>query len=200
MKLPSALSNTCWEVWGGHCRFGFSSIGHGEVYWFAPVNALAGGTVQTSELAAKLADWYADFPSPIPEIIAASSISDVIRTDLFDFPPIPRWHEGRVVLIGDAAHAMTPNLGQGGAQAIEDALVLAEELSKTDSVAQALGRFERIRMPKVKWVANTAWRLGRLAHMQNPLARTLRDLVLRWTPERVNRKQLDRLYRLDHGQ
>jgi 2-polyprenyl-6-methoxyphenol hydroxylase-like FAD-dependent oxidoreductase len=103
-------------------------------------------------------------------------------------------------VIGDAAHAMTPNLGQGGAQAIEDALVLAEELSRTDSIAQALGRFERIRMPRVKWVANTAWRLGRLAHVQNPLARTLRDFALRWTPERVNRKQLDRLCRLDHGQ
>jgi len=170
------------------------------VYWFAPVNALAGGNVQTSEIAAKLADWYADFPSPIPEIIAASSISDVIRTDLFDFPPIPRWCEGRVVVIGDAAHAMTPNLGQGGAQAIEDAMVLAEELSRTDAIAQALGRFERIRMPRVKWVANTAGRLGRLAHVQNPLARTLRDFALRWTPERVNRKQLDRLCRLDHGQ
>ena len=170
------------------------------MYWFAPVNALAGGNVQTSEIAAKLADWYADFPSPIPEIIAASSISDVIRTDLFDFPPIPRWHVGRGVVIGDAAHAMTPNLGQGGAQAIEDAMVLAEELSRTDAIAQALGRFERIRMPRVKWVANTAWRLGRLAHVQNPLARTLRDFALRWTPERVNRKQLDRLCRLDHGQ
>ena len=200
MKLPSALSNTCWEVWGGCYRFGFSSIGHGQVYWFAPVIALAGGAIQTSEIAARLADGYADFPSPIPEIIAASSMTDVIRTDLFDFPPIPRWSEGRVVVIGDAAHAMTPNLGQGSAQAIEDAMVLAEELSTTVSVAQALGRFERIRMPRVKWVANTAWRLGRLAYVQNPPARTLRDFALRWTPERVNRKQLDRLCRLDHGQ
>jgi 2-polyprenyl-6-methoxyphenol hydroxylase-like FAD-dependent oxidoreductase len=200
MKLPSALSNTCWEVWGGRYRFGFSSIGHGQVYWFAPVNALAGANIQTSEIAVQLADWYADFPSPIPEIIRASSISDVIRTDLFDFPPIPRWCEGRAVVIGDAAHAMTPNLGQGGAQAIEDALVLAEELIRTDSIAQALGRFERSRMPRVKWVANTAWRLGRLAHVQNPLARRLRDLALRWTPERVNRKQLDRLYRRDYRQ
>jgi 2-polyprenyl-6-methoxyphenol hydroxylase-like FAD-dependent oxidoreductase len=199
MKLPSGLFNTCWEVWGGRYRFGFSSIGQGQVYWFAPVNASPGGTLQTSEIGTKLADWYADFPSPIPEIIAASSIADVIRTDLFDFPPITRWHEGRVVLIGDAAHAMTPNLGQGGAQAIEDALVLAEEFSGTDSAAQALGRFERIRMPKVKWVVNTAWRLGQLAHVQNPLARRLRDLALRWTPESVNRKQSDRLYRLDHG-
>ena len=200
MTLPSALTNTCWEVWGGHYRFGFSSIGHGQVYWFAPVNAAAGGHAEPGEIAATLADCYADFPSPIPEIIAASRMTDVIRTDLFDFPPIPRWHEGRVVLIGDAAHAMTPNLGQGGAQAIEDARVLAEEFSKTGSAAQAFERFERIRMPKVKWVANTAWRLGQLAHVQNPLARGLRDLALHWTPERVNRKQLERLYRLERGQ
>lgn len=199
MKLPDALSNTCWEVWGGRYRFGFSSIQHGQVYWFAPMTAPAGGDFQTSETAAELADCYADFPNPIPQIIAASSMADVIRTDLYDFPPIPRWHEGRVVLIGDAAHAMTPNLGQGGAQAIEDALVLAEEFSQQHSAAEALGRFERIRMSKVKWVVNTAWRLGQMAHVQAPPARWLRDLALRWLPEQVNRKQLDRLYRLDQG-
>lgn len=199
MKLPDALSNTCWEVWGGRYRFGFSSIEHGQVYWFAPMTAPAGGDFQTSETAAELADCYADFPNPIPQIIAASSMADVIRTDLYDFPPIPRWHEGRVVLIGDAAHAMTPNLGQGGAQAIEDALVLAEEFSQQHSAAEALGRFERIRMSKVKWVVNTAWRLGQMAHVQAPLARWLRDRALRWLPEQVNRKQLDRLYRLDQG-
>lgn len=85
-----------------------------------------------------LLNSYREFPSPVPEILAASNVKDTIRTDLCDFAPISSWFRNHVVLMGDAAHAMTPNLGQGGAQAIEDAFVLAEQFEKADSILRLL--------------------------------------------------------------
>lgn len=186
MRLPAALSHTCLEVWGGRCRFGFSAIGPGQVYWFAPVS----GSLETAGDASRLKEWYGGFPAPIPGLVAAAR-PDVIRTDLYDFAPIASWHRGRVVLLGDAAHAMTPNLGQGGAQAIEDAWVLAEH-------AEAPGRYEQIRMPKARWVVNAARDFGKIAHWENAAARWVRDLGMRLTPGWVNRRSIDRLYRLDY--
>lgn len=198
MDLPNGLTKTCWEVWGGRCRFGFSAVGPHQVYWFATVSCQEDGEDRSGATTHQLAEWYTGFPSPIPELVAGARTEDIIRTDLHDFLPIPRWHGSRIVLIGDAAHAMTPNLGQGGAQAIEDAFVLAEQLDGHDSTAEALDRYQRMRMPKAAWIVNTAWRFGQLSHWQNPAARWVRDLALRWTPRWVNRNQLNRLYSLDY--
>lgn len=197
MALPHKLARTCWEVWGGRYRFGFSAVGPQQVYWFAPVTAPAGKGHEGRLVAAQLAQWYAAFPSPIPEIIAATDSDDIIQTDLYDFSPMARWHEGRVVLLGDAAHAMTPNLGQGGAQAIEDAWVLAETLSGSSAVAEALTHYERMRMPKAAWLTKNSRRMGQAAHLEQPVARWVRDVGLRLTPARVSQKQMDRMYGLD---
>jgi 2-polyprenyl-6-methoxyphenol hydroxylase-like FAD-dependent oxidoreductase len=102
-----------------------------------------------------------------------------------------------VVLLGDAAHAMTPNLGQGGAQAIEDAYALAEKLAAGPTPEEAFRQYQALRMPKVRWIVKTAWRLGQLSHWRSRWAQGLRDLVLRCLPRRMQEKQLERLYALD---
>jgi len=199
MDLPNRLAYTCWEVWGDNCcRFGFSPVGPRQVYWFAPMSSSEGVEDRIGTTKNQLAERYMGFPDPVPELIAATEAAEIIRTDLHDFRPIPEWHDGRAVLIGDAAHAMTPNLGQGGAQAIEDALVLAEQLDRHDSIAEALDRYQRLRMPKAAWIVNTAWRFGQLSHWQNFAARWVRDLALQWTPKWMNQNMLNRLYRLDY--
>jgi 2-polyprenyl-6-methoxyphenol hydroxylase-like FAD-dependent oxidoreductase len=194
MELPAGLARTCREVWGGRARFGFSAVGPRQVYWFAPITATAG----PDDAVGSLAEQYAHFPEPIPEIVRRTPAAEIIRTDLYDFPTLDRWWQGRVALLGDAAHAMTPNLGQGGAQAIEDAYVLAEQLAAHKDVAAAFQEYERLRLPKVRWVAKTAWRIGRLAHVANPWLRRLRDLIVRMTPARVNERQFDGLYALNY--
>jgi 2-polyprenyl-6-methoxyphenol hydroxylase-like FAD-dependent oxidoreductase len=123
---------------------------------------------------------------------------EIVRTDLHDFAPRGQWSNGRVVLLGDAAHAMTPNLGQGGAQAIEDAYVLAEQLARQPGWEQAFGEYERLRLPKVRWIVNTAWKFGRLAHLRNPVLQRLRDWTMKCTPAWYNQKRLDWLYSLNY--
>jgi len=194
MELPAGLARTCREVWGGKSRFGFSAVGPQQVYWFAPVTAPAG----LEETVGPLSDLYAHFPEPIPEIVRRTPGAEIIRTDLYDFPPLDRWWQGKATLLGDAAHAMTPNLGQGGAQAIEDAYVLAEQLAAHKDVAAAFDAYERLRLPKVRWVAKTAWRIGRLAHVANPWLRRLRDLAMKATPSSMNERQFDGIYALKY--
>ena len=143
-------------------------------------------------------DAYGKFPDPIPQILSATRTEDTIRTDLFDFRPIPRWSRDNVALVGDAAHAMTPNLGQGGAQAIEDAFVLAEQCGQAGSVAEAFKDYERIRMAKAKWIVNTSWTFGQVSHWQNPVARWTRDALMRGMPSSMQQKQLEKLNTLNY--
>jgi len=199
LDLPAELARTCWEVWGGAARIGFSAVGPGQVYWFAPVTAPANSPLPAgADLAAELAGRYATFPDPIPAILRRTPSSDIIRTDLYDLTALRRWWQGRVVLLGDAAHAMTPNLGQGGAQAIEDAYVLADRLAAAPTPEQAFREYERLRRPKVRWVVNTAWRLGRLAHVRGRWPQALRNAAMRWTPGWVSARQFDQLYALNY--
>ena len=196
--LPAEMDGTGWEVWSAGARIGFSPIGHGEVYWYATMDAPEGGTDAPGSLAAKLAALAEPFPAPIPQIVAATDAARITRTDLTDLAPIASWHRGRVVLLGDAAHATTPNLGQGGAQAIEDAWVLADRLAAHGAVEPALADYERIRMPKARMVVNLSWRFGKMVHLSNPIARAARNLLSRAVPARIAQRQYDALYRLNY--
>ncbi len=198
IALPKALACTSREVWGGRDRFGFAAVGPKRVYWFAPQISPPGLEDSVGLRMQRLFDSYGKFPDPIPRILAAARAEDTIRTDLFDFKPIPRWSEGNVVLLGDAAHAMTPNLGQGGAQAIEDAFVLAEQCGQADSVAAALGTYERVRMAKATWITKASWTFGQISHWQNPVARWTRDAIIRRVPSWMRYKQMEQFYNLNY--
>jgi 2-polyprenyl-6-methoxyphenol hydroxylase-like FAD-dependent oxidoreductase len=98
------------------------------------------------------------------------------------------------VLLGDAAHAMTPNLGQGGAQAIEDGFVLAACLADHATPEAAFAAYQEHRRPRVKRIAKLAWRIGRMAHYRSGVARGLRNLAMRALPGAIARRQVDWLY------
>jgi 2-polyprenyl-6-methoxyphenol hydroxylase-like FAD-dependent oxidoreductase len=196
IALPGHLAHTCKEIWGGKNRFGFSPVSPSQVYWFAPQLSPPGVDELPDARRRLLLDAYRTFPSPVPDILAATRIEDTIRTDLYDFAPIARWSENNVALLGDAAHAMTPNLGQGGAQAVEDAHALARQFQQTASIAEALKNYERIRIPKASSIVKASRTLGQIAHWRNPLAQWARDAAIRWTPQSIQQKQLDDLYGL----
>ncbi|MFC6659147.1 FAD-dependent monooxygenase [Deinococcus multiflagellatus] len=105
----------------------------------------------------------------------------VIRTDIHEVH-LRRWGQGCVTLLGDAAHAMTPNLGQGAAMALEDAWVLGQHLAATADVPAALARSEALRRPRVEAVQRQSRRVGQAGQLEDGALRALRDLAMRLTP------------------
>jgi 2-polyprenyl-6-methoxyphenol hydroxylase-like FAD-dependent oxidoreductase len=203
--LPESFGG---EMWGRGRRFGGCAIDGGRFYWFATLNAPAdsgsraeprASTAEHESAAAQKQDLLAQFAAFAPfvsALIASTPEQAILRTDIRDRPPLSRWAQGRVALLGDAAHAMTPNLGQGACQAIEDALVLARELARHQSIEQGLSAYERARRDRANAVVVTARRLGAIGQWQNPLACTLRDWLLSLMPVSATQRQLLDAWRL----
>ena len=114
-----------------------------------------------------------------------------------DLKPIKKWQSENVCLIGDAAHATTPNLGQGACQAIEDAYVLGKLLDNGSAIENTFKEYEIVRRKKVNKIVNTSWILGKVAHWSNPLLVWVRNTSLRITPSSVNKKQMNEIFELN---
>lgn len=187
VALPSRTS----ESWGRGERFGIVPIGFGEIYWFAVADAPRGGQDDDvrRELLARFGSWH----EPIAAIIDATPSDRILRTDIYDRDPIEGWHAGRVVLLGDAAHPMTPNLGQGAGQAIEDAVVLDECLAASSSIEEALTRYEQRRVARANGIVRASRRFGAIAQWSNPVAAWIRDRMMSLTPASVAINQAKRL-------
>ncbi|OPH57515.1 hypothetical protein BC351_03035 [Paenibacillus ferrarius] len=184
------------EAWGKGKRFGFSQIGENQVYWFAAINAAHGSEiVHKKEFVLKQLEGWHD---PIEDVIRATKETSILVHDIYDRKPLARWSIGRVTLLGDAAHPMLPNLGQGGAQAMEDAYVLTSRLAQVDvnsseAMRAALTDYEKIRMPRVYQVVKQSRRMARLVQMSSPLGTVLRNQLLSRLPAKLQIKQLDGL-------
>lgn len=157
------------ETWGRGLAFGLTTLADGSVYAYA--TAPAPPRQRAGDERAELLRLFGGWHDPIPEILAAAG--QVLRTDLRCLAgPLPRLHAGRVALLGDAAHAMTPHLGQGACQAIEDAAVLAAVAGEPDGLA----RYTALRLPRTSDIAARSRRIGRLTAVSNPAVVFLRDL------------------------
>lgn len=177
------------ETWGRGRRFGWLSLARERVYWFATANTPAGERDPSPELAReRLARLFAGWWGPIESLIARTPPERILRNDILDRPPPPRFGRGRAVLLGDAAHPTTPNVGQGACLAIEDALVLARELTRA-APAPALAAYERARRARTATIVRFSWTLGRIGQWSNPLACRLRDDLLALTPTSAIRRR-----------
>jgi 2-polyprenyl-6-methoxyphenol hydroxylase-like FAD-dependent oxidoreductase len=163
------------ETWGRGQLVGLATLAGGVVYAYATAAVPPGGRAtgpdgEKAELLRRFGAWHA----PIPEVMA--SATEVLRTDIrcLDRPP-ERFHIGRVALLGDAAHAMTPHLGQGACQAIEDAVVLAALAGEPDGLA----RYTAARRSRTAMVAGRSRRVSRLTRLSGRLPVALRDAALR---------------------
>ncbi len=172
-------------------------MGNGSVYWWATRRAQSGGE-DGAQRKMDLLRTFQHFALPVRDILERTPDESIVRHDLYDVPLLTTWSAGRVALLGDAAHAPTPNLGQGGAQAIEDAGVVAQSLHRCADPAVGLREYEKIRKPKARRIVRDSWRFGRLAAVGHPVLRALRDGLLRLTPVFVARRQLESIFRVDY--
>ncbi|CAN7426572.1 FAD-dependent monooxygenase [Paenibacillus sp. LjRoot153] len=165
------------EALGPGRRFGLSSLGNGRVFWFAAINAPQGKLPPVEERQSELLRQFHGWYSPVVSAIEATEASTILAHDIVDRPPLPRWSSGRMTLLGDAAHPMLPNLGQGGAQAIEDAIVLARCLRNRE-IPAALSAYEKERMARANRIVRMSRSMGRMVQLENPLLIYLRNKLL----------------------
>jgi 2-polyprenyl-6-methoxyphenol hydroxylase-like FAD-dependent oxidoreductase len=168
------------ELWGADGVFGVAPLSGGRVYWYA---------TQREGDTRDLLETFGDWAAPVPEILRRST--DVLRHRLYDRPPARRWTEGRVALLGDAAHPMLPFLGQGACQAIEDAVALGDAVRTHGAAPDALRAYEQARRKRAAMLIKRSRAAGRIAHVQSAWKRALRDTLVHRTPESARYRQLD---------
>ncbi|MFO0799175.1 MAG: FAD-dependent monooxygenase [Gemmataceae bacterium] len=210
---PRYAGHTCWrgvcprpavvqpsylgEWWGCGRRFGITTLPGDRVYWFAVRNAPPGEHAldERAEVLAAFRGWAA----PVEELVDSTPADRVIRNDILDRPPAKPWHVGRVGLVGDAAHPTTPNFGQGGCMAVEDAVVLARHVRAAATPAAAWAGFTAERFKRTAAITTESWRFGSVAQWESPLVCRLRDGVFGLLFPLIGKRQLPKHAAFDVG-
>lgn len=187
--LPEEFHQEAIETWGKGKRFGFVRMTDRKIYWYAVINKGKHKRYHS------LSENFYGFHPLIIEIIDSTLQENIILNDIIDLDPIPKWHAENLCLIGDAAHATTPNLGQGACQAIEDAYVIGKLLEKNKDFNAIFEQFQQIRRKKVNHVVNTSWKLGKFSQWEK--GTRLRNLMMRLVPESVNQKMVEKVIQLE---
>ena len=192
IDLPQKYHIELNEAWGKGKRFGFVKISDKKAYWYALANSK---NVKPSEV--NLIEFFSEFHSDILNIISATKKEQIIVSDIFDLKPIDKWQGENVCLVGDAAHATTPNLGQGACQAIEDAYVIGKLLDSGMAIENTFNAYENLRRKKAHTIVNTSWTLGKMAHIENNFGIWFRNFIMRNIPKSANKKQMDMIFNLN---
>ena len=173
MLVPAGLA-TGTEAWTPAGVFGAFAVDDGT-YAFASCGLPdCRAALASRDLDAFRGSWARAYPPSTPILGALARFDDLLVNEVLQVR-CDRWFDGRLVLLGDAAHAMAPNLGQGANSALVDAAVLLDELRRARTLDEALAAYQRRRSAKVRQVATASARLGRLAEVTHPVTRTLRD-------------------------
>jgi 2-polyprenyl-6-methoxyphenol hydroxylase-like FAD-dependent oxidoreductase len=179
---PAAL--TPGETFGRGQRFGQVPLPGGQAYWFATASVPEGAAFPEGEKAA-LRRLFGGWHAPVEALVEATPAEALIRTDLYDRPPLAPWGRGRVTLLGDAAHPTTPNLGQGAGMALEDAAALARRLASGGDVEEALRAYEAARAARTAAVVRASRAIGAVGQWRSPAAVAARTALFRLTPGRA---------------
>ncbi len=166
------------ETWGSGTRFGFYPV-HGELYWYCIRKTPPGGSEAEADRKAAVLQHVGDWADPARQLVETTPPPNIQRIDIVGRAPMRRWGQNRITLVGDSAHAMTPNLGQGACQALEDAVILAKTLAEHDQLEPALREYEGRRRNRTASFQIRAWLIGSTGRWENPLLVRTRNRIMR---------------------
>ncbi len=191
-ELPKNLQPKLKEAWYNNLRFGFVQIAKDKVYWYALTTF--DNTIEEHQKH-QLKEKFNQFHPIVRELIKQTPIDQIHTDEISDLYPISNWITNKVCLLGDAAHAMTPNMGQGACQAIEDAFVLSECLEKYP-LKEAFQKYQKVRISKAHSLVKTSWQIGKMAHIKNPFLAKISTFILKNSPEYLRKHQSEKLFKI----
>lgn len=187
--LPEKYHQEAFEMWGKGKRFGFVKISDRKVYWYACINEKSFGRYL------EIAEIFNDFDPLVLQLIEATANEDIICNTISDLAPIPQWYSDNLCLIGDAAHATTPNMGQGACQAIEDAYIIGKLLESHQDFNAIFKKFQSTRRKKVDYIVNTSCTIGKVSQWEK--GNSIRNFLIGLIPESMNQKMAKKIIELE---
>ncbi|WP_329100843.1 FAD-dependent monooxygenase [Micromonospora sp. NBC_01699] len=185
---PNLPTGAAAHYWGSGQRFGLLDIGHGEFYWWATKNMPVEVANDWPGTKDDIAALYTGWADEVQASIRVTPEADIIAVPARDRAFLENWGQGRVTLLGDAAHPMLTSLGQGAAMAIEDAVVLAATLARISDPTAALRAYEDQRRDRTRAVVEASRALSEREQLEDP-ERQIRDEELRRVPIEVLKEQ-----------
>src|ERR1700733_11513880 len=182
------------ETWGRGQRFGILNTGGDRFTWYATANTGRDHVDSSEGRQRELLRLFAGWHEPVVNLIAATDESAILKNGAYDLAPLKRWGNGRVMLLGDAAHPCTPNLGLGGCMALEDALALAKSLRKEATPELALRRYESLRRRRTRHVQQRSLLMGHIGQWENLLIAAGRQVVTGMLPAKIFERNLRKIY------
>ncbi|RAJ06660.1 2-polyprenyl-6-methoxyphenol hydroxylase-like FAD-dependent oxidoreductase [Chitinophaga skermanii] len=197
-QLPTPQREDVFEMWAKQkgLRVGYAPINGQEIYGYITTFAAANGQDDPAHVKEKLLDIVAVFPPVVRELMAATPLDKIMRNDLYDIKPFNGWSKGNVVLMGDAAHATMPNLGQGACQAIESAYVLAQCIAQHHPAA-AYALYEKMRKPKATFITNTSDLINKITNTSG-LMKSVVLQFMKWDLTNYQAKQMDKMLSIQY--
>lgn len=183
------------ETWGKGARVGIVPIKEDSFGWWVTLNEMQDQEDAPEERKEKLKRIFGKWHSPIPDLFDSSPV--IIKNALYDRLPRKGWSRGKIVLLGDAAHPTTPNLGQGGCMAIEGAWLLGACMATCDTVLKAFERYEHLHFPRTKAVIGESLMNGKVGQLENSLLIYLRNQLIHSLPSKTAAKMLDKYFGYD---
>ena len=196
MPLPANLKNELNESWGNRSRFGIVPIGPNMVYWYAVASYQSDYQKEFQDL--PLQDLFSNYNPIVTDIIKNTARENIITNEILDLAPMQKWHTKRICLLGDAAHAATPNMGQGACQAIEDSLAMSICLATEPAIEKAFIKFQKLRQKKANQVVEQSWKIGKIAHLDHKWGRLFRNAMMKMTPKFISERQSKQIAKLNY--
>lgn len=190
-------NNSFTMVIGRGNRFAVGDCGNGVLYWLVGLKKPTLGLDAPKDLLKKdLLSRFRSFPEGVASIIEHTEADELIHHTVRDVEPIERWGSGRIILLGDAAHATTPNLGRGSGEAMVDALVLSELLAGADlrdraRIEDITARYSSRRKPEAESLQKTSWTIGNITSWDSPLMAFTRDIIMRTVAGRKQNQNIE---------